>query len=141
MNLKVKLLTENARLPAYAKPGDGCMDITATSKEWDEKNEVLVFGTGLALEIPRGHVGLLFPRSSVYKTGLSLANSIGVVDAGFRGEVKVIFYPGNRPKENFEPGDRVAQLMIIPIPYVNVQVVEDLSKTERGEGGFGHSGK
>lgn len=141
MNLKVKLLSESARLPAYAKPGDAGMDLTATTKDWDAENETLIFGTGLSVEIPRGHVGLLFPRSSVYKTGLSLANSIGVIDSGYRGEVKVIFYPGHRPKLNYEVGDRVAQLMIIPIPYVNVQVVEDLSKTERGEGSFGSSGK
>jgi dUTP pyrophosphatase len=141
MELKVKLLNDSAKLPAYAKPGDFGLDLTATSKEYDSVNDVLIFGTGLSVEIPVGHVGFIFPRSSVYKTGLSLANSVGCIDAGFRGEIKVLFYTGNRPKKNYEVGDRIAQLAIIPFPYVNIKQVDELSETERGSGGFGSSGK
>jgi dUTP pyrophosphatase len=140
MELKVKLLNDSAKLPSYAKPGDFGLDLTATSKEYDAAKGVLIFGTGLALEIPDGHVGLVFPRSSIYKTGLSLANSIGCIDSKFRGEVKVLFYTGSRPTKNYEVGDRIAQLAIIPFPFVNVTPVEELSKTERGEGGFGSTG-
>lgn len=140
VNLKVKKLSENAAI-GYSRDGDAGLDITATSKTWDEKNEVLIFGTDLQVEIPRGHFGALFPRSSVFKTGMSLANSVGIIDQNFRGEIKVLFYPGNRPKQNYEVGDRIAQLVILPYEYVNIQVVDELSDSNRGTGGFGSSGK
>lgn len=141
MELKVKLLETGAKLPEYAKAGDAAMDLYATSKTWDEENQVLIFGTGLAVEIPKGYVGLLFPRSSVYKTGLSLCNAVGVIDSGFRNEIKVLYYPGNRPKQNYEVGERVGQLMLVEIPYMNIRQVEELdTKNDRG-GGLGSTGR
>lgn len=140
MQVKFKKLAPEAVIPSYAKPGDAGMDLVATSKEFDAEKEKLVFGTGLAVEIPEGHVGLLFPRSSIVKTLLSLANSVGVIDSGYRGEIKVIFDPGHRPKKNYEVGDRIAQLIIMPFPRVEPVEAFDLSDTARGSGGFGSTG-
>lgn len=140
MKVKFKKLSPEAVVPSYAKPGDAGMDLVATSKEYDSEKEKLVFGTGLAVEIPDGHVGLLFPRSSIVKTLLTLANSVGVIDSGYRGEIKVVFDPGHRPKKNYEVGDRIAQLIIMPFPRVEPVEAFDLSDTDRGSGGFGSTG-
>lgn len=139
MNLKIKLLNENARLPAYQSGQAGGLDLVATSKEWDEVNGVLTFGTGLAIQLPRGTMGLLMPRSSIYKTGLTMCNGIGLLDSDYSGEVMFKFYVG-RAKSNFSIGDRIGQLVVIPIPYMNIQVVSELTSTERNEGGFGSTG-
>jgi dUTP pyrophosphatase len=141
MNLKIKKLTEKAVIPEQMTAGAAGFDLTATSKEYDAERGVLVFGTGLAFQIPRGHVGLLFPRSSIFKTGLSLANAVGVIDSDYTGEVKAVFYPGNRPRSNYEVGDRVVQLVIVQIPAINIQVVDELNETARGAGGFGSTNK
>lgn len=140
IDLKVKKLHPNAVTPSYAHFGDAGMDLTAVTKEFDENTGCVVFGTGLAFEIPEGHVGYIFPRSSIYKTGFTLSNCVGVVDSGYRGEVKFMFYPGNRPKKNYEVGDRIGQLIIMPIPQVVIHEVEHLSDSQRGTGGFGSSG-
>lgn len=141
LTLKVKKIAENAIIPKYAKAGDAAMDLTATSKEWDELNEVVVFGFGIAMEIPPGHVGLIFPRSSNYKVPLTLSNCVGVIDSGYRGEIKAMFRPTGRPRKNYEVGDRICQIIIMPIPQVEVVEVEQLSTSERGESGFGSSGQ
>lgn len=141
VTLKIKKIAENAIIPKYAKAGDAGLDLTATSKSWDEINEVVVFGTGLAVEIPPGHVGLIFPRSSNFKVGLSLSNCVGVIDSGYRGEIKFMFRPTGRPRKNYEVGDRIGQLIVIPYPQVKIEEVTELSDSERGEGGFGSSGK
>lgn len=127
-------------IPSYAKPGDAGLDLTAISKEWDEEKELVKFRTGLAMEIPEGHVGLIFPRSSIVKTPLMLKNAVGVIDSGYRGEVSFFFDPGSRPKKNYEVGDRIGQLIIIPYPTIEPEEVTELSKTVRGTGGFGSSG-
>jgi dUTP pyrophosphatase len=93
------------------------------------------------MEIPEGYVGLIFPRSSIVKTPLMLKNCVGVIDSGYRGEVKFFFEPGNRPSKNYEVGDRVGQLIIVPFPTIEPEEAEELSSTERGAGGFGSSGK
>ena len=90
MIIKVKKLHPDAVIPTYAKHGDAAMDLYATSVDYDKYGN-LVCHTGLALEIPEGHVGLLFPRSSISKTALTLRNSVGVVDSGYRGEVMLKF--------------------------------------------------
>lgn len=92
MEVKVRRLSENAVIPMYGKPGDAGMDLTATSRSFDSEGNV-VYGTGLAFEIPEGHVGLIFPRSSNAKKDLILTNSVGVVDSGYRGEVMFKFKP------------------------------------------------
>jgi dUTP pyrophosphatase len=140
MKVKIKKMHTNAVVPKYAKPGDAGLDLTAISEEWNEGNTMVTYGTGLAVEIPEGYVGLLFPRSSVSKTTLNLANSVGVIDSGYRGEIMFKF----RYLEEgmtYDVGDRIGQLIIMPYPQVEFEEVEDLSFTERGEGGFGSTGK
>ncbi len=141
MKVRVKKLTHNAVIPQYAKSSDAGLDLTATSKEWDEEKQCVVFGTGLAVEIPEGYVGLIFPRSSICKVPLMLSNSVGVIDAGYRGEIKFFFRPLDRPRKNYEVGDRIGQLIILPYPKIELEEADELSSTERGEGGFGSSGK
>lgn len=140
MQVRVKKLHPEAVVPKYAKIGDAGLDLTAVTKEWDSEKGLVVFGTGLAFEIPEGYVGLVFPRSSICKTPLSLSNSVGVIDSGYRGEVKFMFRPVGRPRKNYEIGDRIGQLVIIPYPQVELLESSELSSSERGTGGFGSSG-
>ena len=147
LNVKIKRLNPNAVIPQYAKPGDAGMDLVATSQEF-EKNaagrRLQVYGTGLAFEIPEGYVGLIFPRSSIAKTELSLTNCVGVIDSGYRGEVKFKFaIDGESRATNegtYKIGDRIGQIIIMPFPQVNFEEVTELSDSERGTGGFGSSG-
>lgn len=173
MNVGVKKLRKDAVIPSYAHETDCGMDLTAVSKTFDEYGNV-VYGFGLAFEIPEGYAGFIFPRSSNHKSGLLLTNSVGVIDAGFRGEVtakfasrtklsrpanfweklKLLF--GSNPEGrnmavttnevwnkdiNYNIGDRVAQIVILPYPKVEFVEVDELSATERGTGGYGSTGK
>jgi dUTP pyrophosphatase len=142
MEVRVKKLHENAVVPQYSKSGDAGLDLTAISAAKDGYGN-MVYGTGLAIEIPEGHVGLLFPRSSNSKTDLYLTNHVGVIDSGYRGEVILKFRPRNTLLDAriHHPGDRVGQLMIIPYPQVKLVESEELSDTVRGDGGFGSTGK
>lgn len=145
MKVKIKKLHENAVIPSYAKPGDAGMDLTATSKAFDDNNNV-VYGTGLAVEIPEGYVGLIFPRSSNAKTDLYLTNHVGVIDSGYRGEIMFKFRKSDCSKNFqearlYEVGDRVGQLIVIPYPTIEFEEVDELSSSNRGTGGFGSSGK
>jgi dUTP pyrophosphatase len=164
MQVKIKKITTDATIPKYAKNGDAAMDIVATTKWYDELGNVC-YGTGLAFEIPEGYVGLIFPRSSISKTELSLTNSVGVIDSGYRGEVTFKFkptlvyrtevssisedfdfiaysYDSDEQDENseYKVGDRVGQIMIIPIPTIEFVEVTELSESDRGSGGFGSTG-
>jgi dUTP pyrophosphatase len=155
MEVKIKKLHENAVIPTYAKNGDAGMDLTATSKSYDDHGNV-VYGTGLAFEIPEGYVGLLFPRSSNTKKDLILGNSVGVLDSGYRGEVAFKFKPLARieectddsihindwydDKEHYEIGERIGQIIILPYPKIEFFEVDELEDSERGDGGFGSSG-
>jgi dUTP pyrophosphatase len=135
MNVKIKKLHKDAVIPSYAKPGDAGMDLTAVNISFDEFDN-LVCETGLAVEIPKGYVGLVFPRSSISKYALHLRNSVGVIDSGYRGEILIKF--GYVPNELvYKKGEKVAQLVIIPYPEVSFEEVDELSETERGDGGFG----
>jgi dUTP pyrophosphatase len=135
MNVKIKKLHEDAVIPSYAKTGDCGMDLTAVNISFDEFDN-LVCETGLAVEIPKGHVGFIFPRSSISKYALHLRNSVGVIDSGYRGEILIKF--GYVPNQLvYKKGDKVAQLVIMPYPEVSFEEVDKLSETERGDGGFG----
>ncbi len=148
MKVRIKKLKEGAVLPTYAKPGDAGMDLTAISKSYDEHGNVS-YGTGLAFEIPEDHVGLLFPRSSNCKQDLTLTNSVGVVDSGYRGEVGFKFKPtghysrtdGVIGVREYEIGERIGQIIILPYPQIQFEEVDELSKTVRGATGYGSSGK
>ena len=146
MKVNVKKLAENAVIPTYSKHGDAGMDLTATSKSYDDDGNVC-YGTSLAFEIPNGFVGFLFPRSSNAKKDLILSNSVGVIDSGYRGEVMFKFKPSdyfaiNRNDvfgdgEIYKIGDRIGQIIIMPIPHIEFNLVDELSTTDRGVGGFG----
>ena len=143
MKVRIKKLNENAVIPSYAKSGDAGMDLVATSII-SETDTQITFGIGLALEIPKGFVGLIFPRSSVRKTRLMLSNCVGVVDSGYRGELQATFNKVNQnsiAENDYKVGDRIAQIMIIPHPEIEFEEADELSDTERGEGGFGSTGK
>lgn len=141
MQVNIKKLHEDAVIPSYAKDGDAGMDLTATSKSYDEHGNV-VYGTGLAFEIPNGYVGLLFPRSSNTKKDLILGNSVGVLDSGYRGEVIFKYkmtcgFIENKEGHTHEVGDRIGQVIIMPYPQVEFVEVDELSSSDRGVGGFG----
>jgi len=141
MKVRIKKLSENAVIPTYAKDGDAGMDLVATRIISNTTFDVS-YGTDLAMEIPNGFVGLVFPRSSIRKYELVLSNSVGVIDSGYRGELQATF-----KKENgldslaYKVGDRIAQIIIIPYPPIEFDEVAELSDTERGDGGFGSTGK
>lgn len=142
MDVKIKKLVKNAVIPKYAKNGDAGMDLTATSKWYDDDNNVC-YGTGLAIEIPKGYVGFVFPRSSNAKKDVILSNCVGVIDSGYRGEItfKYKFIDNSHLAQDYNVGDRVGQIIIMPYPSIEFVEVDELSKTERGEGGYGSSGK
>ena len=154
MKVKIQKISPLAKIPSYAKEGDAGMDVIATSIISDTPTQI-TYGLGIALEIPNGFVGLVFPRSSIRKTGLQLSNSVGVIDSGYRGELQATFnklFGGEgmydemkvnqmQPNDYYKIGDRVAQIMIIPFPPIEFEQVTQLSETERGEGGFGSTGK
>jgi dUTP pyrophosphatase len=142
--MKVSFKKENpdAKAPTYSVSGDACMDLYAVSSTSDNYGNI-VYDTGIAMEIPENFVGLVFPRSSVSKTCLSLRNSVGVIDSGYRGTIKLKFYELNEgPDTNvkYNSGDRIGQLMILPRPEIEMVEVDDLSNTVRGSGGFGSTG-
>ena len=135
--LKVKKLHPDAVLPSYAREGDAAMDVVAVNREVTDK--YIQYGTGLAFEIPKGYVCLIFSRSSVTNKDLMLKNAVGILDSGYRGELVLRFQKlGN---DVYEVGDRVGQIMIIPVPNVKIQEVQELSDSSRGTGGFGSTGK
>jgi len=140
MKVKIKKIHPDAIIPEYAKKGDAGLDLVAVSKV--ETALYIEYDTGLGFEIPTGYVGLIFPRSSISKYHLNLANSVGVIDSGYRASVTVRFKKTlDKPWENlYNVDDRVAQLIILPYPEIEFEEVTDLSETERGTGGFGSSG-
>jgi dUTP pyrophosphatase len=166
MKVKIKKLHPNAVIPKYAKKGDAGLDLTATERNYfvDDTNDLpdyIEYKTGLSIEIPEGYVGLLFPRSSNSKKDLYLANHVGVIDSGYRGEVTFrykidqdydfidkqdrdlfvykqndILYDANV----YSVGDKVGQLIIIPYPQIEFEEVKELSVTDRGTRGYGSTG-
>lgn len=176
MKLKIKRLHRDAVIPSYAKPGDAGLDLVATTYSISEDGLYIEYGTGIAVEIPEGHVGLIFPRSSISKTSMILSNHVGVIDSGYRGEIRFRFkdlhletyefedkilkiLQGYReqnslpkltgPSETviwtvsdtaYEVGDKIGQLIVIPYPQIEIEEVDELSSSERGEGGFGSTG-
>lgn len=138
MILKIKKLHERASAPFYAKEGDAGMDLIATTAV--NNGYYIEYGTDLAIELPKGHVGYIFPRSSISKTDQYLRNSVGVIDSGYRGEVKIRMSMPKLGEKQYNIGDKIAQLIIMKLPYVEIEEVSDLSETDRGEGGFGSTG-
>lgn len=151
MDVKIKKLIPEAVIPSYAKEGDAGMDLTATtdytiipSEDCEDSFWSLEYGTGLSIEIPEGYVGLIFPRSSISKKDLALANSVGVIDSGYRGEIKLRFKVTGTytiDESFYKKGDKIGQLVILPYPHINLVESTELSDSVRGSGGFGHTGK
>jgi len=154
MNINIQQLHHNAKVPTYANPGDACFDLYAATVAGREhigqivyEGAPLVCGTGLAVEIPDGHVMLVFSRSGHgFKHDIRLANCVAIIDPPYRGEVMVKL-TCDAPDDDVSPpykvniGDRIAQAMVIPVERVSFTVVDELSETERGAGGFGSSGR
>lgn len=144
MQVKFKKLSDKATLPTKAHATDAGLDLTCTGIE-SEVNEcgqfILIYHTDLAIEIPDGYVGYIFPRSSVSKKSVILANSVAVIDAGYRGELILKFRntSGDSIPAVYNVGDKIGQLVIMPIPTIEPVFADDLSETDRGEGGFGSS--
>lgn len=141
LKVKVKRLCDEAVLPSRAHESDAGFDLVAVSVEEDRKRGIVTYGTGIAVEIPEGHVGLLFPRSSVYRHQLQLANGVGVIDAGYRGEVMLKYRIVQPHISRYGIGDRVGQLVVLELPKVSIEEVGELEGSDRGDGGFGSTGK
>lgn len=148
VTIKIKKLSNDAIIPQYQTNGAAAMDLTATAVNKDKDGtHVYDYSTGIALEIPKGYVGLIFPRSSIYKQDLSLTNCVGVIDSDYRGEIKVKHrllvqnINSNKSPKIYKPGDRIAQIMFIPIPNIKFEEVYELSQTTRDVGGFGSTDK
>lgn len=153
MDIKIKKLSIDAVVPKYAKEGDAGLDFIAISYTYENGRHS--YGTGLAFEISKGYVGLIFPRSSICKYDLRLTNSVGVVDSGYRGEIKFQFEnrgmdvsinasgtlcPGENNRNIYKVGDKIGQMIIVPYPQIELIEVDELTNTKRGTNGFGSSG-
>lgn len=139
--VKVKKLSDNAVIPSYSKVGDAGMDLTIT-KEIENTSFVVTYGFGIAIEIPKNFVGLVFPRSSIRNYDLIMSNSVGVIDSGYRGELQATFKKTNGLDSfKYKVGERGAQIIILPYPQVKMVESNELSDTERGTGGFGSTGQ
>ena len=144
MKVRIKKLSDRAIIPTYGSAGSAGGDLYSA-----EENEVLIapsqtvlIGTGLAVEIPDGYVGLVYARSGLAtKSGLAPANKVGVIDSDYRGEIKVALHNHSTEPKVIAKGERIAQMVIAPYLKVEYDEVEDLSDTVRGEGGFGSTGK
>lgn len=137
----------DAVIPTKAHPWDAAFDLTAVSMRIDEQYGFIEYNTHIICEVPRGFAGLLFPRSSLSKYELVLCNHVGILDSNFRGNILLRFRPAgsvgslyNCGINWYNVGDRIAQLLIIPILGVEFNEVDELEKTDRGASGFGSSG-
>ena len=144
MLIRVQKLHENAVIPTAGSAGAAGYDLYAIvpgNSVTIKPSEVAMIGTGLAMEIPFGYAGLLFARSGLAtKRGLRPANCVGVVDSDYRGEFKVALYNDSAEERVVHTGDRIAQLVVTPCMALEFNAVEALNDTERGDGGFGHTG-
>lgn len=143
MKIKFKKLHGEAVTPAYSKYGDAGLDISSITYTYDSQTKSHIHTTGIAIEIPYGFVGLIFPRSSISKKTQLLSNSVGVIDSGYRGEIKFVFKNTDVSQSyhsHYQPGDRIGQLVIIPIPLIELDQVTELSDSERGSGSYGSTG-
>ena len=141
MKVRFKLLAPNAVAPTKAHPSDAGADLTCASVEVDTRHNCVSYGTGVAVEIPDGYVGLVFPRSSVYKEDLLLTNAVGVIDSHYRGEIKAKFRIMQPHIHRYTVGDRIGQLVVLPYPEIEYEEADSLSETDRGEGGYGSTGR
>ena len=143
MELRFQRLSEEAVIPSRAHPGDAGLDLYSVESAHIGPGERWGVGTGVAVEIPEGHAGLVLPRSGLAREhGIALVNSPGLIDSGYRGEIRVLLL-NTDPAETFRvgPGERIAQLLLVPIALAGAVEAEALTESARGEGGFGSSGR
>ena len=141
MNIKVKQLSPQAKMPVYATAGSACFDIATIDEADVAPGHSAVLRTGLAFEVPAGHVMMVYSRSGHgFKNGVRLANGTGVIDSDYRGELMVKLHNDSRTRFSVNRGDRIAQAMIVPIEQVAFDSVDELGATDRGPGGFGSTG-
>lgn len=144
MKVKIQYLNPEAKQPEYATDGSAGMDLSAVM---DKPVTLNVGGramipTGIALQIPKGYGGFVFPRSGLsYKKGISMANCVGVIDSDYTGEIKVVLHNISGHAYTVNPGDRIAQLVFLPVATAELEEAEELETTERGDGGFGSTGR
>ena len=139
--VKVKLMNEYAQLPTRGSKDAAGLDLYCPFHIKVPADSQKKIPLGIAVEIPKGHMGLLVPRSSMSKTPLRCANSVGVIDADYRGELSIAYENVSCSDYTIFRGDRIAQLIIVPIAVVDVEEAQTLSETERGDGGYGSTGK
>lgn len=137
----MKLLNEYAKLPTRETIDSAGLDIYCPFNITVHADSQKRIPLGIAVEIPKGHMGLLVPRSSMSKTPLRCANSVGIIDADYRGELSIAYENISCSDYTIFRGDRIAQLIIVPIAIVDVEEAQALSETERGDGGYGSTGK
>ena len=149
MKVKIKKINEKAVIPAYSRVGDAGLDIVAINKKSEAvfndghiTHINIVYYTGISLEIPKGYVGLIFPRSSIADYDMRLTNSVGAIDSNYRGEILIkMRYDNKHGLKGYPVGEKIAQLVIVKIPNIEMEEAEELSETERGDKGYGSSGK
>jgi dUTP pyrophosphatase len=141
MQIKFKKLHPKAVIPTRAHDTDAGYDLTCVSVERSINGDMLVVDTGIAMEIPEGWYGAVMPRSSISKTGLMLSNSCGTIDSGYRGSITFKFLIINNMQTQYEAGDRIGQIIIRKLEYVEFVEVDELGESERGAGGFGSTGR
>lgn len=141
MKVKFKKLVPEAVIPTKAHPTDAGFDLTAVSVEEDRKRNIVTYHTGIAVGLPENYFALLCPRSSVYKHQLQLANGFGIIDQDYHGEL-IFKYRIVQPHiSRYGIGDRVGQLVVVPMPVLGIEEVDELEETERNADGFGSSGR
>jgi dUTP pyrophosphatase len=141
IELPIRRVREDARLPERAYAGDAGLDLATCDRLVLGPGERTVASTGLAVAIPEGYAGFVQPRSGLAaRHGIALVNSPGLIDSGYRGEIQVVLLNTDREREYVaEPGERIAQLVVLPVPEIRVEAVEELPESERGARGFGSS--
>lgn len=141
-DLQIHKLDPSAKAPTRAHEGDAGLDLYSVESARLGPGQRVTVGTGLAVAIPDGMAGLILPRSGLaLKHGIALVNSPGLIDCGYRGEIRVLLLNTDRETDfAVEPGDRIAQLLLVPFVSTHVREVDDLPETSRGESGFGSSG-
>lgn len=141
IDVKIRKVDENAVIPFRAHPSDAGMDVTAVSMEMTE--DYVEYDTGLQFQLPKGYAMLIFPRSSNSKKDLLLCNSVGILDAGYTGNLKLRFKLTTEgyTEKIYNPGDKVGQIVIIPYPEVNFIETDNFNETDRGDDGFGSTDK
>jgi dUTP pyrophosphatase len=143
VELRVTRLSDDARLPTRAHPGDAGLDLHSAEAARIEPGGRATVGTGIAVEIPDGHAGLVLPRSGLAaRHGIALVNAPGLIDSGYRGEIRVLLLNTDRTDAfAIAPGDRIAQLVISPLADAEPVEVAELAESARAGGGFGSSGR